>query len=160
MLDQKTEETLLSFLRELTEFYRNFLKLETDKQAELEEGLLDRLDARMKEEQAYVLRARGLELRRRKLMELTPQPEATFRELIGLFSPERQGTAREIYDSLSSMLLELRETNQKNNRLAELKLRQVSAVLAKLENRPDLKEMYDEKLESRSRPSGILSKKI
>lgn len=160
MLDQKTEETLLSFLRELTEFYRNFLKLETDKQAELEEGLLDRLDARMKEEQAYVLRARGLEVRRRKLMELTPQPEATFRELIGLFSPERQGTAREIYDSLSSMLLELRETNQKNNRLAELKLRQVSAVLAKLENRPDLKEMYDEKLESRSRPSGILSKKI
>lgn len=160
MLDQKMEETLISFLGELLEFYREFLKLETDKQAELQNGQLDRLDARMKEEQAYVLRARGLELRREKLMEQTPQPKATFRELIVLFSPARQEKAREIYEELSSVLLELRETNQKSSRLAGMKLRQVSAILAKLENRPDLLEPYGENAEGGGRPSEIFSKKI
>ena len=158
MLDQKTEETLISFLGELLEFYREFLKLEADKQAELQNGRLDRLDARMKEEQAYVLRARGLELRRQKLMERTPQPKATFRELIVLISPARQEKAREIYEELSSVLLELRETNQKSSRLAGIKLRQVSAILAKLENRPDFPEPYGEK--AGGRPSEIFSKKI
>lgn len=160
MLDGKTAEGLIPFFEELLKFYREFLKLEEEKYGDLQEGRLDRLDEHMKQEQARVLRARGLEQERQLLLSQTGEPATPFRDLIPNFPEELQERIRAVYDELSSVLLELRQATQKNDRLTRQKLRRVSAVIDQMENHPELRKIYSEKLGTEAAPSGILSKKI
>ena len=160
MLDGETAGRLIPFFEELLKFYREFLKVEEEKYGDLTEGRLDRLDARMKQEQACVLRARGLEQERQQLLSKAGEPATPFRDLIPKFPSELREKIQAVFEDLSSVLLELRETARKNDQMTRQKLRRVSAVLEQLENHPELRQIYSEKLGTEAAPSGILSKKV
>lgn len=160
MLDYEISDRLISFFDGLLEFYQEFFKLEQDKQKDLETGRLDRLDECMKKEQAYVLRARGLEQERQRLVAQAAPEGALFRDLIPLFARERQERVQSLYEHLSSILFELRRVNRANNLAAENKVRQAAAAIAKIRKQPELRRIYDERLQAGNQPPAFLSKKI
>ncbi|QAT50698.1 flagellar protein FlgN [Caproiciproducens sp. NJN-50] len=159
-MDEKTSENMISYFARLLEFYRKFLDFETEKQGYLEQDKLDRLDECMKREQAFVLKARGLEQERARLMQKTPQPQANFREIIPLFPSGSREQIQELYEKLSSVLAELKETNRRNSLLTERKLRRASGVLNRLKGRTELQKIYGRKAGDGSPSAGFLSKKI
>lgn len=160
MIEEKTADLMVSFFGKLREFYQKFLEFEKEKQGYLKNGKLNRLDECMKREQAYILRARGLEQERMKLMQQTPNPKARFRELIPQFSEPRREQMQKMFQELSSVLTELKKINSENSLLAERKLRQASVAINRLSNQPELRKIYSKKIRSGSPPPAFLSKKI
>jgi hypothetical protein len=161
MIDKSLSEELLLFLQQYLAFYKEFLLLEADKYDDMVNNRLNLLDERVKNEEACMLKSRGMEIERSKLWAKAGSPEVTFLQLIPLLDSSLQDKAKEIYDELLQVLYDLKETNLRCNQLTELKLHRIEADIEKLKMNPELQKQYDAKaiLEGYS-PSGILSKKI
>lgn len=160
MLDEKTSERMISYFTRLLDFYREFLDFETEKQGYLEQDKLDRLDECMKREQAFVLKARGLERERSRLMQKTPQPQARFREIIPQFPSGRREQIRDLYEKLSFVLTKLKDTNRRNSLLTERKIRRAAGILGRLKGRTELQKIYGRNTGDGCSAPGFLSKKI
>lgn len=160
MFDKPTADRLTEFFERLIAFYEKFLRLESEKYADVKAGSLGRLDRHMRDEQACLLKARGLEQERLALEEQAGCPGAAFRELIPLFEPERLEAAQKLYEELSAVIRELKKTNEECNRLTGVKLHQATAMLEKLQNNPELKAVYDGKVRAKTEAAGLFSKKV
>ena len=148
MIDAALCDKLYSLIGETLEFYRKFLALETEKYGDVAAGRLKAIDAHMAKEQAFILKAKGLEQERRRLMEQTGQEKATLRELIALL-PE-----------LSRTVNSLKRTNDRCQQLTTIKLRQISKILGGLEGHPELKRIYGSSPEQTPGADGVFSVKI
>ncbi|GEM_PF-327832 len=159
MIDKELSDRLMSLFGRYLSFYKDFLDLEIRKYGDMRENRLETLNGHVNDEQAHMLKARGLELERERLMHLTPFPDATFRELIPLFDESVREQAQAAYEELSGVLIRLKETNQKCNYLTELKLHRVKIELKKLENNPEMQKIYDSRAKEGKKPGSILSRK-
>lgn len=159
-MDMHTSDCIVAYFDKLLKFYRDFSALEQNKYGILAQGTLDRLDDCMKKEQAYVLKARGLEQERISLMEQTPRPKAAFREMIPLFPSEHQEKLQSLYEELSSVLLEIKELNRKSNQIAEQKLHTATTLIDKIKEQPELQKIYSEKARNKNQSPVFLSTKI
>lgn len=146
MIDTELSKKFITYFTKLIAFYKDFLSLEAGKYGDIKNGNLKTLDGYMKKEQAFVLKAKGLEIERQKLMDQTEKPKATFKEIIPLFEPESRGQIKSLYDGLSGVVLEFKKLNAQSNNLTKAKLRRASVVLSKLKNNPELRKTYNEKL--------------
>lgn len=160
MLDKTASDRLIDFFGQMLEFYKKFLKLESEKHRDVQAGNLDRLDGRIREEQAFLLKARGFEHDRLALQEQTGCPGASFLDIIPLFEPERRETVQKLYEDLSSTVRELKQTNEECNRLTGVKLHRATNILEKLRDNPELKAIYDRKIETKKQTAGLFSKKV
>jgi hypothetical protein len=154
-----SNEFLLFFQRYLS-FYKEFLHLETGKYNDIISNNLGSLDEHVKTEQAYMLKSRGLELERAKLMAQTETPNATFKEMIFLFDLSVQDQIKLLYNDLSEVLLNLKNMNLRCNYLTKLKLQRVEIDLKKLKNQPELQALYNAQAHENGISTSIFSKKI
>lgn len=160
MIDKALSEELLLFMERYLSFYHEFLLLETTKYNDMASNNIQALNDHVNNEEAYMLKSKGLELERDKLVAKTGLPKATFRELIPLFEEPEQNKMKTIYNDLHDVLSDLKETNLRCNYLTELRLRRVEIDLQKLEKRPDLQKLYNARARDSSKSASILSKKI
>jgi hypothetical protein len=160
MINKTLSNELVLFLERYLAFYKDFLQLETDKYEDISHNRLSRLDQHVKDEQAYMLKSKGLEIERDKLVEKTGISKATFRELIPESDESVQNHLQEIYDELSNVLLDLKEVNTRCNYITELKLHSVEVNLKKLGDNPELQKIYTQKAHEGAKPLNILSKRI
>ncbi|MDF1494232.1 flagellar export chaperone FlgN [Caproiciproducens sp. CPB-2] len=160
MIEKELTEKLLKFLRDYLNFYKSFLEIESEKYNDLANNNVTTLDGHVRKEEAFMLKARGLELERDKLVAQTGSPKATFRQLIPMFEPSLQPQAKSIFDELSQVTLDLKEINLRCNQLTELKLHRIEKDVSKLKNNPELQRIYSSKAEEGSTPPSILSKKV
>ena len=158
MIDDALAGRLCDFFGGLLEFYRNFLSLETEKYGDISAGRLASVNARIKTEQAFVMRARGLEADRRKLLEEAGAEQATMRELVPLLPTEKQLAMQDLHTELSRTLNCLKRTNDNCQQMTKDKLRQISKTLSNLEDHPELKQIYGSAAESGT--DGVFSIKI
>jgi len=159
MINKTLSDKLLLFLQEYLSFYKEFLQLETEKYNDMTQNNIGLLDERVKTEQAFMLKSKGLELERERLWAQAGSPNSTLQESIPLFDSSVQGQLKEIYKELLQVLFDLKETNLRCNYLTELKLHKVEVDLQKLKNHPELEERYDSKAKSHP-ASGVLSKMV
>ena len=142
MIDKELAEKLLEFLRNYLNFYKSFLEIESKKYSDLANNNVATLDAHVRNEEAFMLKARGLELERDKLVAQAGGPKSTFRQLIPMFEPALQPQAKSIFDELSQVTLNLKETNLRCNQLTELKLHKIEKDINILKNNPELQRIY------------------
>jgi len=154
-----SDEMLLFFLRYLA-FYKEFLQLETDKYNDMTQNIMSSLDERVKVEEAYMLKSRGLEIEREKLIAQTELPKATFLQLIPLFDESVRDQIQEIHEELSRVLLDLKQTNLRCNQLTQLRLHRIEIDLQKIAKNPDLQKHYDSRAREGHVYKSTLSKKI
>ncbi len=160
MIDTALSDKLYSFLNGMLEFYGKFLALETEKYGDLAAGRADAINARMTKEQAFILKARGFEQERRRLMEQAGCGEGTLRELVDLLPAEKQPAMRRMHTELSRTVNSLKRVNDRCQKLTRLRLRQVSKALSNLEGHPELKRIYGSKPGGTPGPEGVFSVKI
>ncbi len=160
MLSADLADRLNALLEKALGFYREFLKLEQEKYGVVAAGRLEKLDACMKREQAFVLKARGLDRERQKLMDETPAPRATLREVLPAFPPEKRERAHSLYGSLSAAVGELQKANGRCQKLTRVRLNQISRIRSKIENNPELRRTYGESAKAAPPPEGFFSEKV
>ena len=105
MISESLADEFIRFFQNYLSFYKEFFQLETEKYDDISKNRVSRIDAHVKKEEAFMLKSRGLELERDRLVAKTEHPKATFRELIPLFEPPQRGQIQKIYNELSKVLL-------------------------------------------------------
>ncbi|HEX3037474.1 MAG TPA: flagellar export chaperone FlgN [Oscillospiraceae bacterium] len=160
MINKKLSDELVLFLERYLVFYKDFLQMETEKYEDISQNKLAKLNQYVKDEQVFMLKSKGLEIERDKLVAQTGNSKTTFRELIPLFDGTVQAHLQEIYDELSNVLLDLKETNTRCNYITKLRLHGVEVNLKKLGDNPELQKIYTQKAHEGATPLNILSKRI
>ena len=145
MIAAKQSDRLIGFFRNMLSFYRDFLAFEQEKHGVILAGNFAKLDAALKREQAFTLKARGLESEREKLLQETGASGGTFRELIPQLDPSRQDEMRGLYEELSKTVGDIRQINERSDRMIRVNLARVSKTVSQLEGNPELKQIYKEK---------------
>lgn len=160
MINGEWSDKLIHFFDGLLAFYKKFLSFENEKYDTIISGKLDQLDSCLKQEQAFVLKARGLDHDRKMLLEEAGAAQDTFREMIPNLEPSRQETMQKLYEEISDTISSIQSMNKRCSQMIKIKLGQVSKVLSQLENHPELKKIYSDKLQNVEQPEGTFSRKI
>ncbi len=160
MIDAALSDKLYVLFSDTLEFYRSFLALEAEKYGDLVAGSPDAINACMTKEQAFIMKAKGLELERHQLLEETGEEKETLRELISALPAEKQPAMRELYTELSRTVNSLKHTNDRCQQLTKIKLRQISKTLSNLEDHPELKRIYGSAPKQAPGTDGVFSIKI
>jgi hypothetical protein len=160
MINQTLSNEFILFFRKYLAFYEQFLHIETEKFNKLVSGEFESIDDQVKQEEVFMLKARGLEKEREKLMMDINCPKSTFKEVISQLDPSVQDEASTIYSILSQTLQNLKHSNLKSNYLIKLKLHRIEVNLEKLKSRPDLQKQYNAQAVENTAHKSILSKKV
>lgn len=91
------------------------------------------LDAYIIDEQAYLMKMRGLDLKREKLLGQLGLPGMPFKDIIEKFEGDEKETLTGLYDELSFKSAELKNAISVTKTAIDLNLNNISAMLAKLE---------------------------
>ncbi len=160
MLNESLAEEVILFFQKYLSFYKEFFQLETDKFNDISLNKVSKIDSYVKSEEVFMLKSRGLEQERERLIAKTGTSVTTFRELIPLFESPQREQIQGIFDEFSEVLLNLKEINLRCNYLTELRLHRIENDLKKLEKRPDLQKIYDAQAREGKPAPSFLSKKI
>ena len=160
MITEALSEELYHFFNRYLAFYREFLQLETDKCADMACNNLSALPNHVKTEEVYMLKSKGLENERNKLVAKTGLTQPTFQQLIPLLDESTREKVHAIYDELSHVLLDLKAMNLRCNTITELRLHKIETQVRKLEKRPELDKIYTAHAYDRKKSGSILSTKI
>ena len=152
MINKSLSDELISYFERCLSFYESFLELEANKYNDILNNILSSIDQHVKDEQVYMMKAKGLEAERTKLVGQTEKPNATFKELIPLLDESVREQAKQHFESLSAILLEMKEVNNCCNQLTEIKLRQVQNYLDSLEKQNDQPETYNKQAQKSKEP--------
>ncbi|MCR4925811.1 MAG: flagellar protein FlgN [Clostridiales bacterium] len=160
-MEKQLETKVLDFLKDYSKFYNDFLNLEKVKLDDIQKGNYDTLDKHVRGEEAFVLKSRGLEKERIALMEQAGKKDATFSEIILMFSEDVRPQLQETFDKFSEIIFELKEVNAECNDLANLKLQTIQNTLKKMNGNKEVSGIYDQQAKNLgSSPSSFISRKI
>lgn len=160
MIDQILSDKLVLFFENYLSFYKEFLQLETDKFNSISNNRIQSMNSLVKSEEAFILRSRGLEIERDKLVARTEIPKATFRELIPLFSSPQREKMEYIYKELSQVFFDLKAMNRRCNCSIEIRLHRIHTAVDKLDKHTGQQNIYTPHAGSGGELTGILYKKI
>lgn len=159
-MNRQLSGEFVDFLNRYLALFQEFFVLETQKYQYIAQGQIDKINEHVKAEEVFMLRSKGMEAERERLMKRAVFPAATFRELLPHFDPEVKEEAEELFEKLSNITMELKEMNLRCNYLTELRLRKVDAALKKINKQPELQKKYDAKAKEETKSSGFISKKV
>lgn len=160
MIDKVLSDKLVLFFDNYLSFYKKFLQLETDKFDSIANNRFRSINGLVKSEEAFILRSKGLEIERDKLIAQTEKPRATFRELISLLNSPQREKMECIYNELSQVLSDLKAMNRRCNCSIELRLHRIHTTIDKLDKHSGQQNVYTSQAGGGGELTGILYKKI
>lgn len=122
-------DELMRVFTDLGELFDQLILFEEKKAECIFQDDIDGLDAFMNEEQAFLLKLRGLEQRREKLLQKSGVEEQTFRQLIQGAKGEEQTAFQSHFEILSDKTGRLKTAIDYTQRLIELKQHGVETLL-------------------------------
>jgi len=110
------------------------------------------LDQYMNDEQAYLMKMRGIENRRERVQKQLGVPDLSFREIIEKFEGPEKETLNTLYEQLSSKTIELKDSIAGTKRYIDLHLNAVTTLLERLEGNNTTYGKSGEKEEQQQSP--------
>lgn len=160
-MEKALETKIIDFLKNYCKFYKDFLNLENEKLDDIKQGRYETLDKHIRNEEAFVLKSRGLEIERLSLMEQLGKKDATFKEIIPMFDESVRPQLQQTFDEFSKVIFELKEVNTTCNELAQLKLTTIQNTLKKMNGTSGLSGIYDKQAKNLGdSKASFISKKI
>ena len=155
-MNEQGAQKLLDMLKRHLAFYQEYLVFLQSKLAIMANNQLEELDAFVKEEEVFFLRAKGIERERMQVQEELGAQDQTFRELIPSFPEELQAEGQTAFRAFSDTLLDIKATNLQCKSMAELRLHRIQSAIQTLEHSRNAGK------ESKAAPDakGFVSKKI
>ncbi|MDR1604608.1 MAG: flagellar export chaperone FlgN [Gracilibacteraceae bacterium] len=122
----------LDFLEHYCDFYDDLVLLEKEKVSVIVEKKPFLLEAIIKKEEAAVMKAQGLEIKRRDMQAALGAPERTLQQIIDTLEGEDLLRARRLRDRLRGAVETLRVMNQTGADVIVGRLKQIEGVIREL----------------------------
>lgn len=159
-LDQSQIQEFMELMRQHIACYKEFLALENQKFEDMSQNRLEKLDQHVKKEEAYLLKAKGLERTRELFLEQFGMGDYTMTQVIASFPSSEKEEATILFNELSELLLDLKQSNTRGNFLAELRLRRIQGILKKLEGNPEMQKLYTQHAKQTGKNAEWISQKV
>lgn len=133
-LSQTVHEPLEDFaavIRDLTATAGHIAKIEDAKAEAASAGRHTLLDGFIQEEQAYILKLRGLEQHRLKLAESLGWKSLTFRQILERTTPEETELLSPLFSELELQLKKLGQAREAAERLIKVRLHELQIAIAR-----------------------------
>lgn len=117
-------------LEQLSDLMNSLTELENAKAEAASAGQHGRINGFLQQEQALVLRLRGLEQRHTKLMKALGWEGRTFRQILQQVDPGERALLSPLFDRLSSQLKLLTDSRDSADRILKLRIREFEERLA------------------------------
>lgn len=161
MLTEQQSKGFILFLEKYAAFYREFLKMEQDKSKAISKNDIESVNDFVKQEQAYMLKTKGLEVERDKITESYGMKDLTLREFLEHIHESKAERANELFNELTELLENLKRVNSSNNTMIELRLHRIGKALEQLEREgKPIPKKYDSAAQLGGKPLNIVSKKV
>ena len=134
MMDSNTQDTLDKFasvIRELTDTAGNIAHIEEQKAVAASEKRHQLMDAFIQDEQAQILRLRGLEQRRLRLADSLGWKSLTFRQILEKAEPEQQTLLQPLFLELEQQLKRLEQARGNAEQIIHTRLHELQILLAR-----------------------------
>lgn len=122
-------EEFMKVIRETIQLFHDFLPLEETKLKHVQEQNLSGLENCMTQEQAVVMKLRGLENKRAAAQKKLGWEGKTFREILDLVPEDRKGEFSALYEQLTLSMNVFRETNDSAMKTVKVHLRQIDKAI-------------------------------
>ena len=132
---QTTEpfEEFTSVIRDLTEVAASISQAEDAKALAASEKRHEKLDGYIQEEQAYILKLRGLEQRRMRLAKSLGWENLTFRKILDVAEPGRKEALEPLFYALEQQLAMLEQSRKAAERMISVRVHEIESLLAQRE---------------------------
>lgn len=160
MINNDDAKDYLDLMCQYVSFYEEFIALEKLKMDTLSHNRLDQLDQHIKEEEAFLMRAKGLDQKRESFLSVYHLKGKKMREIIPLFPQPYQNDIQQKFNELSDILLSLKRINSRCNTMTELRLHRIQLKIAEMQNEPKQQNARIKITKKGSRRDGKLSQKV
>lgn len=133
-MDLNTQETLEKFatvIRELTDTAEYIARIEENKAIVASEKRHRLLDGLIQDEQAQILKLRGLEQRRLRLADSLGWKSLTFRQILEKAEPEQQTLLQPLFGELEHQLKRLENARKNAEQIINTRLHEMQVILAR-----------------------------
>lgn len=120
----------ISILEELIQLFDHLCEVEQNKLRTVEKNRITILEDCMNEEQAAILRLRGLDVRREKCMERLGFGQKTFKEIMELVSDEERQLLSPLFSQLGDRVSRFQEFSDSAKALIEINLHHINQAIA------------------------------
>lgn len=132
-MEQKTQELFddfISVIKETAELVGQIAQVEADKAeaASLRQHHL--LDGYIQEEQAQILKLRGLDQKRSRLAQNLGWDSLTFRQILAKAPLRQSGQMRPLFDELEQQLMRLKDSRDAAEQIINVRLHELDVALA------------------------------
>ena len=137
-MDSNTRDTLDKFasvIRELTDTAGNIAHIEEQKAVAASEKRHQLMDAFIQDEQAQILRLRGLEQRRLRLADSLGWKSLTFRQILEKAAPEQDHLLRPLFSDLEQNLKRLEHARKSSEKIINARLHEMNVIMARQQGR-------------------------
>lgn len=159
-MDSIDAKVLLNLMSRQLTFYKEFLQMQNVKLDDMSNDRMRALDEHVKSEEVYFLRSKGLEQERNNFLKKRNLSDQTLREIIKTFPEEDVQSGQEIFDKLSTVILELKQVNLRCNSIAQLRLHRIDVAIKQSQNNPELQKVYQGDASTAKPQRDLLSRKI
>lgn len=123
-------EHFSTILMELIQTLDEFQKIETDKLNAASAREHQKIDGFLKEEQALLLKLRGLEQHRMQAQAALGWKDLTFREILNLATDEQKEQLEPLFEQMETKMQDLKETKSSSDRIIRVRLREFETILS------------------------------
>lgn len=137
-MNQNTQETLEEFaavIRDLSATAVHIAQVEEAKAAAASQRRHELLDGYIQDEQAQILKLRGLEQRRLRLMDALGWKSLTFRQILEKAAPEQDHLLRPLFLELEQHLKRLENARKSSEQIINARLHEMNVIMARQQGR-------------------------
>lgn len=121
-------EEYMTVIRNLTAVAGNIARVEESKTAAATGKRHELLDGCIQEEQAYLLKLRGLEQRRMKLQETLGWGSFTLRQILDAAAPEQREPLTPLFGELEQQLIRLQQAREASEQIIHVRLHELDVL--------------------------------
>lgn len=135
MISQDDAKAFLDLMCRYVSFYEEFVALEKLKMNDLGLNHLEHLDRHVREEEAFLMQAKGMDQKREALLNAYQLSDKKMNDVIPLFPQPYQTDIWHRFNELSQILLDLKQINTRCNTMTELRLHRIQLKIAQMQEK-------------------------
>lgn len=152
-------ENIGTTLKKYIEFYSDFLNFEQSKLEAVEQNRLELLDGLVKQEEVYVLKSKGMELKRLKYQNECGFSDLTLRELINIAPESARDGLQDSFVLLNQIVYELQRTSEHCNIAIKSRLQAIERAMNKIKAE-NVQKTYTDAAASSNSDKAYFSSKV
>lgn len=147
-------------LAEYIKFYSDFLAFEQNKFEAVEQNKLELLDGLVKQEEAFLLKSRGMEQNRIKFQEEQGFADKRLRDLIECAPDDMKEELLSMFTELNAIVIQLQRTNERCNIVIKARLKAIEQAMNKIKEDNNQKTYDDAANSNRKNGRAFFSDKV